>query len=1055
MTRETHPIPKRKGLVTAQQIRPISVLPQLYRLWARVVSACIISAFARTFSVDITGYLPGRGAMDASYQFQAWIEQARANQVDMVGLSIDLLKCFNTIRRSRVIAMMKRLGIDDKILRQWDESLLVSQRIWCIGSAVSSPIPAPSGCPEGDPISVAAMLTVAYCWTLALRGVTDNLKISAYADNWGWASGDLRNMFPTNDTTCRYTDIMGMTVDWSKSWLWSTDKTLQDQFHAYMAQHDLPSIAHHLHQMDLGCQLTYRGPPRLGDFRSRLEEGEHRLQRLENLHVPIDVKAHVVQAGIWPQVFYGVELLPLGVGHIDHLRSRAATAILGPSRSRNSAVAMSVIPKVVDPMVAVLQRVLKQARRYLLQASALESDAFLKIASRHTTLTRDCQGPAGVLAYFLSLIGWQIDGTGSLHMFAHFSARLVDLSTADLMKFVALAWQENVFPYHTDRRAWKGLPPICRSMTCKLLQKFTPSQQKQIIAEISGSFQTRSQQAKWDAETTPECQWCHQHDDRAHRFYDCLILDDLRASYEGLHSHIQDQGWLFHDMPVIYTDPTESFLRMMHWTHPEPSVDPAVLQHLRHLETVGHPLQIYTDGSCQFPTDAGARFASYAVVVDVAVDDSQRCHAAHAYLATKKMPNTFQPLIAAQLRGEQAIPRAELQAVVWVCEHFQHACLRVDSQCTLDLVDRCQKASTPLLLAHLGNWDLVRRLWFTQQHGSHTFLKIKAHSENDTSLSLLDLYRALGNKAVNDLAEQACKTLNLALTTEASQLFHQRKEQSDCLLRTYHFFLDSYKRRAELDARQPDSNPHQLQSVNKRQSNIDAFSGYDLTVVWEIPLVRVNMVHGTAWGATIGNSILLWLNKLRWPVGEDQHELQQLGVTWLELVLSWMLESKLWLPIKRVHTDGHEYLIPLSDSHMARAYDVKFSELAHTMSKLVLQISTLHMPSVIPSIPRAQVKSLYVLGARYWQAGFQWRPVFPHQAEVVRLLDQNIRQQEGRNFDKLPSGLDFVTDLAQMNILRQELSDTWTRKTAACHQLAKQVRDMTKSGQRQLSFSAT
>lgn len=223
-------------------------------------------------------------------------------------------------------------------------------------------------------------------------------------------------------------------------------------------------------------------------------------------------------------------------------------------------------------------------------------------------------------------------------------------------------------------------------------------------------------------------------------------------------------------------------------------------------------------------------------------------------------------------------------------------------------------------------------------------------------------------------------------------------------------------------------------------------------MVWDMPGLRVNLVSHTAWGSTIGRSVLSWLRLLRWPTQDAEHEHQELGVTWLELVTSWMLYAKLWIPVKRTLGPEDERLIAFQDVDSVRAYDVKFSELAHSMSKLVLQILTLHFPLSLPPIDRAQAKSLYLLGAGYWQAGFRWRPEMPHQDEVVRILEQNVTQQQGRNFDKIPSGLVFSTDLDTFRMVQHEIDTPWSKATARCHAAARQVKDMVKQRQPQIAF---
>ena len=96
---KTCPVPKKPGLIDPSLVRPISVMSQLYRLWARVQCRHVIQHLSQKITPEITGFLPSRGPYDAIYEFQWLLEQAHNGQGHRSGISIDLLKCFNTIDR--------------------------------------------------------------------------------------------------------------------------------------------------------------------------------------------------------------------------------------------------------------------------------------------------------------------------------------------------------------------------------------------------------------------------------------------------------------------------------------------------------------------------------------------------------------------------------------------------------------------------------------------------------------------------------------------------------------------------------------------------------------------------------------------------------------------------------------------------------------------------------------------------------------------------------------------------------------------------------------------
>ena len=125
----TVPIAKVMTTPAAGQIRPITVLPQLYRLWAKVCTHQILAHFAMHMPPDMTGFLKGRGPAEAYLRQQLAIELCHWRATPFAGLSIDLLKCFNTIAPWAVRKTLEWLGIPPQLTRQWFQSLQGLTRI--------------------------------------------------------------------------------------------------------------------------------------------------------------------------------------------------------------------------------------------------------------------------------------------------------------------------------------------------------------------------------------------------------------------------------------------------------------------------------------------------------------------------------------------------------------------------------------------------------------------------------------------------------------------------------------------------------------------------------------------------------------------------------------------------------------------------------------------------------------------------------------------------------------------------------------------------------------
>ena len=117
----------------------------------------------------------------------------------------------------------------------------------------------------------------------------------------------------------------------------------------------------------------------------------------------------------------------------------------------------------------------------------------------------------------------------------------LNIGQSTLLRLCQMQWQERIM-CHTDRRALKGLPPICRLWIIQVLRKFSQQHQVKVLNEIAGAFQTRAQQAAWDDQVNAKCPHCGAIDTREHRALYCTAVQDLRLSYPETFTWIEESG---------------------------------------------------------------------------------------------------------------------------------------------------------------------------------------------------------------------------------------------------------------------------------------------------------------------------------------------------------------------------------------------------------------------------------------------------------------------------------------------------------------------------------
>ena len=249
----------------------------------------------------------------------------------------------------------------------------------------------------------------------------------------------------------------------------------------------------------------------------------------------------------------------------------------------------------------------------------------------------------------------------------------------------------------SDRSCLQGLAPICQVSTHQVLRKFPLTEQRCLLSDIAGGFQTQSQPFQWDHNVTPECVYCNGIDTRYHRIFECPAFSDIRTRFQTCLQHFLDQGSLVSEIAVLHVNPALEFVRLLQSKHLEAELPDELHEKLTRLildlAHNGIKSGLYTDGSCQFPQCPVTRFATYALVLDTCITDSSREQSALIFQKTGLFPPTLVPLAAARTTGAQCIQRSELYAITRVVELFPARCTYTDSAWAMRTVSQCKSAT--------------------------------------------------------------------------------------------------------------------------------------------------------------------------------------------------------------------------------------------------------------------------------------------------------------------------------------------------------------------------
>ena len=118
----------------------------------------------------------------------------------------------------------------------------------------------------------------------------------------------------------------------------------------------------------------------------------------------------------------------------------------------------------------------------------------------------------------------------------------------------------------------------------------------------------------------------------------------------------------------------------------------------------------------------------------------------------------------------------------------------------------------------------------------------------------------------------------------------------------------------------------------------------------DVAAIRANNCFDHSyWGASLMHCMLDWAGQIQWPNSLHPPDSADLGVSWMELVLSFMLYIQCYLPVHRkAPPDGHCFAWARSDTE-AHAFNYSWNEIASQISSMFSQFASLCGHAVMPN----------------------------------------------------------------------------------------------------------
>lgn len=148
--------------------------------------------------------------------------------------------------------------------------------------------------------------------------------------------------------------------------------------------------------------------------------------------------------------------------------------------------------------------------------------------------------------------------------------------------------------------------------------------------------------------------------------------------------------------------------------------------------------------------------------------------------------------------------------------------------------------------------------------------------------------------------------------------------------------------------------------------------------------------------------MIQWLRSCHWQEDNIGPLQRQTGISWIEMAVSFILTFKRFLPIMReVHKGQRQTLTPGSFDSAAQ-WGMTLAEQGSSFCNLLDSVTALTPQRVLPTFKRIRGSSLYMLGCSSQGHGPSFRPVVPHQVEMVEWLLYAFKRNPKANSEDTP-----------------------------------------------------
>lgn len=338
-------IPKGEG-GKPLQLRPITVTSVVYRLWAASRMRQCNEWQTEWLAKGQHGARSHHGTMDALVRISLAFEQAALDGTPLHGVAVDLSKAFDNVPVEIVFAIMRELGMDERVCRPLRAMYHQIQRRFKISGFVGDAFRSTNGILQGCPLSVMLLNAIMMVATAALGA---DVEGESYVDDLTLLSTNPEKLQSALDNLGSFMAISAQQINHKKTVSFGARSSEKFSVGGIDLEHKTETKI-------LGQVIdTSDGTISLKIPEKKIENGVKMCHRIRYAGLPFHLRSMLCGAMVLSKALYGVEVADLHRDQERRLRSSIVSAVWqkrGRDRAPGLLLTLPVKGHVVDPAQA-------------------------------------------------------------------------------------------------------------------------------------------------------------------------------------------------------------------------------------------------------------------------------------------------------------------------------------------------------------------------------------------------------------------------------------------------------------------------------------------------------------------------------------------------------------------------------------------------------------------------------------------------------------------------------------------------------------------------------